>query len=256
MLDFRDSLIGQVALITGASSGLGEHFAQLLAKAGAKVIVAARRADRLAALVEEIKANGGEAFPVSMDVTSADSVDKAISQASEVFGPISILINNAGVSGSKQFIHVDEESWQQVIDTNLNGAWRVANKISRHMLEHQVKGSIVNIASILGQRVGFGESSYAASKAAVIQLTKAMSLELIRKNIRVNALCPGYFETEMNQNFFATEKGQTYLKTIPTQRLGKLYELDAPLLLLCSDAGSFVNGVALAVDGGHLNSSL
>lgn len=250
-------LTGHVALVTGASSGLGEHFAKVLAEAGAKVIVAARRVDRLEALVAKIKSAGGEAAAVAMDVTDPASVAKGFDDAEKFFGVADILINNAGVAKSGTFLKSQEEDWDFVVDTNLKASWRVARVFSERLVKAKKEGSIVNIASMLGLGVGYGESLYATSKAGVVQLTKHMALELIRNNIRVNALCPGYFETELNTDYFHSERGQAYIQNnIPGKRLGQLDELSGPLLLLASGAGSFVNGIALAVDGGHLVRSL
>lgn len=252
----RLSLKGKTALVTGASSGLGAHFARVLALAGARVAVAARRTSALERLVREIGDNNGEAYAVAMDVTDPASVTDAIDGIEAHWGAVDILINNAGVADPGRFLKIDQPRWDFVIETNLNGVWRVAHEISRRLVSRSLPGAIVNVASILGLRVGIGQSSYSASKAAVIQLTRAMALELAEQGIRVNALCPGYFETEMNQDYFATEQGKRYIGHTPAGRLGQVSELDAPLLLLCSDAGSFVNGVALAVDGGHLLKSL
>ena len=250
------SMAGKTALVTGASSGLGEHFARVLAAAGASVVVAARRTDRLETLVQELRAGGASAMAVALDVSSADSVEHALDTIEAELGVPDVLVNNAGVGASRYSLKVDEENWDFIMDTNLKGAWRVARGTAARAVAAGKPCSIVNIASILGLRVGFGESVYAASKAAVVQLTKAMALELGRKNIRVNALCPGYFSTELNSEYLASEQGQAMLGATPGGRAGELPELSAPLLLLASDAGSFINGVALPVDGGHLVSSL
>lgn len=251
-----NSLNGSVVLVTGASSGLGEHFSQVLAQQGARVAIAARRLDRLTSLQNTIIDSGGEALAVEMDVACEQSVESALAKVKHEWGPVSVLINNAGMADSRSFLKLDEQSWGKTLDVNLTGAWRVAHRVSQQMVEANVKGCIVNIASILGLRVGFGHSSYAVSKAGLIQLTQSMALELSRKGIRVNALCPGFIETEINSDYFATQEAQEYIKTTPAGRVGNLSELNAPLLLLCTDAGSFINGVALPVDGGHLVSSL
>ena len=245
-------LTGQVALVTGASSGLGEHFAQVLAGSGAKVAIVARRVDRLQALQAKISDEGGHAFALEMDVSSVASVDTALETIKRELGDLSVLINNAGMAESKSFLKMDEENWRKTMDVNLDGAWRVAHRVSQQMVTSGTTGSIINIASILGLRQGFGHTAYAVSKAGVVQMTKSMALELSRKGVRVNALCPGYIETEINAEYFSTVAGREYVQTTPAGRVGRLDELDGPLLMLCSEAGSFVNGVALAVDGGHL----
>jgi NAD(P)-dependent dehydrogenase (short-subunit alcohol dehydrogenase family) len=250
------SLHGKVALVTGASSGLGAHFARVLAQAGATVAVAARRTDRLAALVSELESAGARALAVAMDVTSADSVDNALNVVEESLGVVTVLVNNAGVADAKYCLKVDEENWDFTMEPNLKGAWRVATGMARRCAAAGSGGSIVNIASILGLRVGFGQSTYATSKAALVQLTKSMALELGAKGIRVNALCPGYFLTDMNESYLNSEAGRAMLDTTPFRRSGELSELDGPLLLLASDAGSFMTGAAVPVDGGHLVSSL
>jgi len=242
---------GRVAMVTGASSGFGAHFAKLLAAHGAKVVVAARRTDRLESLVGDIEASGGEAIAVALDVTNADSIKAAFDQAESKFGVVTILSNNAGVADSKMAVDIDEPSWDFVLNTNMKGVWMVATEAGKRMIAAGMPGSIVNTASILGLRVAISQSSYATSKAAVIQLTKSLALEWTRKNIRVNALCPGYFITEINQDYFAGEHGKKYIASTPARRTGELEELTAPFLMLASDAGSFVNGIALPVDGAH-----
>ncbi len=246
-------LRGKSALVTGASSGLGLRFAQVLAAHGAHVTLAARRREALAEACAEIAAAGGKAAAAELDVTDRGAVERAV--ASIPAAP-DIVVNNAGVSVSQPAIEVAEGDWDTVVDTNLKGVFQVAQAAARHMHAAGKGGTIVNIASILGLRVAGNLAAYAASKAAVVQLTKALALEWARHGIRVNALCPGYIETDLNRAFFAKAAGQALINRIPQRRLGKPEELDAPLLLLCSDAGSYITGATLAVDGGHLVSSL
>ncbi|MEZ0149361.1 MAG: SDR family NAD(P)-dependent oxidoreductase [Candidatus Reddybacter sp.] len=249
-------LNGKVALITGASSGFGNHFARVLAEAGAKVVVAARREDKLLALVAEINASGGKALAVTMDVTQVASVAEAFDATEQVFGTVNVLINNAGVAAPKMVHKTSEADWDFVVDTNLKGAWIVAAEAARRMASAGNGGAIVNISSVLGLATSLGHGVYSASKAGVIQLTKHMALELADKHIRVNAICPGYFKTEMNGEYFESDAGKAYIGSTPAKRLGEMNEMNAPLLLLASDAGSFINGVALPIDGGHLLMSI
>jgi NAD(P)-dependent dehydrogenase (short-subunit alcohol dehydrogenase family) len=244
------------ALVTGASSGLGRHFAGVLAAAGAHVTVAARREAALAQTVSSIRDSGGQAQAVRMDVTDAASIEQAFASAEAGFGPVTVLINNAGVTMTRPAIDVESDDWASVIGTNLNGSWLVARHAARRMIHHASRGSIVNIASILGLRVAGGVTPYAISKAAVVQMTKALALEWARHNIRVNALAPGYIETELNDEFFASDAGKALIRRIPQRRLGEARELDGPLLLLASDAGSYMTGSIIAADGGHLVSGL
>jgi len=245
------SLEGKVALVTGASSGLGKHFAKVLAAAGADIAVVARRTEKLDELVKELSDNGTKAFATAMDVTSAASVEEAISTIENELGTVTTLINNAGVADSRHCLKVDEESWDFVMNTNLKG-----ETVAQRCVASNTPGSIINIASILALRVGFGESSYATSKAALVQLTKSMALELGTKGVRVNAICPGYFSTEMNDTFLASDAGKNMLNKGAFKRAGNLDELNGPILMLSSDAGSFITGAAIPVDGGHLLSSL
>lgn len=247
---------GQCALVTGASSGLGWHFALTLARAGARVAVAARRMDKLGQVVAEIEAFGGDAVAVTLDVTDARSVREAVSEAEDRLGSLTVLVNNAGVAVTKPLLEQKEADWNRVVDTNLTGAWLVAQEVARRMVTHETGGSIINIASILGLRVAGAIPAYCAAKAGLIQLTRAMALELARHRIRVNALAPGYMETELNRDFFASEAGQRMIRRIPQRRLGRLEDLNGPLLLLASDASRYMTGSVVTVDGGHMVSTL
>jgi NAD(P)-dependent dehydrogenase (short-subunit alcohol dehydrogenase family) len=215
------------------------------------VVVAARRIERLERLVDEIRKAGGDALAVPLDVTRAESVTSAFDAALKAFGVVDIVSNNAGVAVTRKAVDIDEESWDFVMDTNLKGAWLVAREAGSRMIAAGIPGSIVNTASILGMRVSIATSCYSASKAAVISLTQSLALEWCRKGIRVNALCPGYFVTELNADFFKTERGLEYLKNTPAGRSGNMDEISAPFMLLASEAGSFINGAALPVDGAH-----
>src|SRR5262245_19622801 len=250
------SLAGQAALVTGANGVLGRHFAQTLATAGARVAVTGRRHDSLAAAQKAIEDTGGQSVAVTLDVTDPASVSAAFEAAALAIGPITVVVNNAGIAITKPLLDQSEDDWQRVVDVNLNGAWRVAQAAARHMVLHGNGGSIVNSASVLGVRVSAQLPSYAASKAGLIQLTKAMALELARHRIRVNALAPGYVETGINREFFATEAGQAMIKRIPQRRIGSPHELDGALLVLASDAGSYTTGAVFAVDGGQLVNTL
>lgn len=246
-------LDGKTALVTGASSGLGRHFAHILAAQGATVLLAARRRAALDEACAQIAAAGGKAQAITLDVADKTSIDAAF--AGFVTAP-DIIINNAGISGEGPALGMDAASFDSVMDTNLRGAFLVAKAAAAAMRNAGKGGSIVNIASIAGLRVAGNVSAYAASKAGLVHLTKALALEWARYGVRVNALCPGYVETEFNSDFFASEAGQALIKRIPQRRLGKPEELDGALLLLASDAGTYITGASLAVDGGHLVSSL
>lgn len=244
------------ALVTGASSGLGAHFARMLARHGCRVVVAARRVDALASLRAEIVAQGGLAEVVSLDVADPVSVERAFEEIGRLGLSPDILVNNAGVSDTKPALEISPDDWDRVVDTNLKGVFLVAQAAARSMKESGRGGAIVNVASILGHRVAGAVASYAASKAGVVRLTEALALEWARFGIRVNALCPGYVETDLNRDFFQSEQGKALIKRIPQRRLGQPEDLDGALLLLASDSGRYITGASLAIDGGHLVSSL
>ena len=250
------SLKGKVALVTGASSGFGRHFATVLSQAGAKVVLAARRTELIQAEADNIIAGGGVAMAVTMDVTSSASIAAALDEIESAFGVVTIVINNAGITIPKLLLDLSDDDWTNVIDTNLTGVAYVARESARRMIAAGVGGSIVNIGSILAERVQKALTNYAASKAAVVQFTKAAALEFAQYNIRVNALCPGYFNTDLNSEWFKTSEGQALIQRIPQRRTGTLGELNGPLLLLASDAGSLMTGSAVTVDGGHVLSEL
>jgi NAD(P)-dependent dehydrogenase (short-subunit alcohol dehydrogenase family) len=251
----RFRLDGRLALVTGASSGLGNHFAHLLASVGARVAVAARRADKLQALVDSITVAGGEARAFCIDVTDSSSVRNCFDELAE-WGTPDVIVNNAGITVTRPLLEQTEEDFDSVIDTNLKGCWFVATEAARRMVAAGRGGSIINIGSILGERVAGSVAPYAISKAGVIQATKAMALELARHGVRVNALLPGYVVTDLNLEFLTSEAGQKLRSRIPSRRFGELADLDGPLLLLASDAGAAMSGSTVTVDGAHLVSSL
>lgn len=252
----RFSVRGKSVLITGASSGFGAHFARVLASEGAKVGLAARRVDALEAIAAEIREGGGTAATVRLDVSDGASIKCAVQTIVDAFGRIDVLVNNSGTSIGKPLLEQTAEDFDAVIGVNLRGAFLVATEVARRMKADGGGGSIINIESILSFRQAGQIAPYAASKAGLTQLTKSMALELARYKIRVNGIAPGYFATEINQNFFDTEGGKAMIKRMPLRRLGELEELEGPLLLLASDASSYMNGATIVVDGGHLSSAL
>jgi len=252
----RFDLSGKVALVTGASSGLGVHFARTLAEAGAAVVLAARRAERLASLQAELQKNGAKAAAVTLDVQSGEAVAAAFDQAEGALGPVDIVVNNAGISIVRPALEMPEQDWDSVVDTNLRGAWLVAQTAGKRWVAAKRPGAIVNIASILGLRTIGQVAPYNASKAGLIHLTRALAMEWARYQIRVNAICPGYIETEMNSDFWKTPGGQRLIERIPQRRIGQPEHLDGALLLLASEAGAFMTGSVLTVDGGHTVNSL
>jgi len=244
-------LDGRTVAVTGASRGLGAAFARTLGAAGAKVALMARDASRLEAIRAEIAAAGGEAAAFSLDVTDRAAVKTAFAAAEDRFGTPTVVVNNAGVAVTRRILDVDEDDWRSVIDTNLTGAWFVAQEAAQRMAAAGQGGNIVNIASLLALRTGIGTVAYNAAKAGLAHLTRTMAVELARNDIRVNALAPGYFETDMNRDYFASDSGKALIGRIPYRRLGRDADLNGPLLFLCSDASRYVTGQILHVDGGH-----
>jgi len=242
----------EIILITGASQGLGRQFVRVLSAHGAAVALAARQTAKLKTLEQEINAKGGRAVAVAMDVTDTASIAGAIDAAEAALGPITVLINNAGIAVEKLAIDQTEEDWDAVIGANLKGAYFAATEIARRMIARKQGGNIVNIASVLGLSVMKFLSPYTISKAGIVQATKAMALELAGSGIRVNALAPGYIDTEMNHEFWTTPAGEKLTKRIPQRRVGSESDLDGTILLLASSASRYMTGSVVTVDGGFL----
>jgi 3-oxoacyl-[acyl-carrier protein] reductase len=245
-------LTGRVALVTGASSGLGVRFAEVLAENGAAVALVARRADRLAAVKARIEAAGGRAVAIGADVLDRKAMARAFDEAEKAFGTVTILVNNAGVAHSTRAVELTEDEWRRVVGTNLDAVFFWAQEAARRMLAAKKTGAIVNIASVLGLAVSKGTVAYAVAKAGVIQLTKTLGLELAFKGIRVNAIAPGWIVTDLNRDFLLSEHGTAIKREIPVGRFGEERDLDGALLLLASDAGRFIAGTTIVVDGGQV----
>lgn len=245
-------LDGKRVFITGASSGFGAHFAVVLAAAGATVVLGARRTGKLEETAARVRAAGGKAETVKLDVSSEASVKAAF----DAMPAPDVVINNAGINIEASTLDLTGDEWDRVVDTNVKGMWMVSREAIRLWINEKRPGNIINIASILGMRVQSQLAAYTASKAAAIQLTRSLAIDYARHNIRVNAICPGYFETDINRDWFRTEGGQKMIKRVPFRRLGNLPELDGPLLLLASDASSYMSGSCVVVDGAHTQSTL
>jgi 3-oxoacyl-[acyl-carrier protein] reductase len=246
------NLKGRVALVTGASSGLGERFAQALAANGASVALVARRAAKLKAAVDKIQTAGGSAIAVEADVLDRAQMNRAFDQAEKALGTVTVLVNNAGVAHSTRAVEVSEDEWNHVVRTNLDAVFFWAQEGARRMLAANEKGSIVNIASVLGFGVSKGTIAYATAKAGVIQMTKALGNELAFKGVRVNAIAPGWFVTDINRDYLSSEAGKKLTRDIPVGRFGQDGDLDGALLLLASDAGSYIAGATIVCDGGQM----
>jgi NAD(P)-dependent dehydrogenase (short-subunit alcohol dehydrogenase family) len=251
-------LSGRVAFVTGASSGLGAQFAKTLASAGAAVVLASRRTERLKSLRIDIEAQGGQAHVVSLDVTDALSIEAAVEQAEAEIGPIDILINNSGVSATQRLVDVKEEDFDFIFNTNVRGAFFVAQAVGKRMLARSkgalpgtyAGGRIINIASAAALRVLPQIGVYCMSKAAVVQMTKAMAIEWARYGINVNAICPGYIDTDINHHHWETEQGKKLVNMFPKKRLGQTHDLDALLVMLASPQSDFITGAIISADDG------
>ncbi|HEY6135973.1 MAG TPA: SDR family oxidoreductase [Rubrivivax sp.] len=259
-MSYNIDLAGRVALVTGASSGLGEQFARTLAKAGAGVVLAARRIERLKTLRAEIEAEGGDAHVVTLDVTDHDSIKAAVARAETEMGAIDILVNNSGIGKTQRLTDVSPDEFDTIMGTNTRGAFFVAQEVAKRMIARSkgeapgtyTGGRIVNIASVAGLRAGGGIAIYGMSKAAVVHMTRSMAIEWGPFGINVNAICPGYIDTEINHHVWQTDAGQRLVQTLPRKRVGKPQDLDAVLMMLCANESHFVNGAVIAADDGYV----
>lgn len=242
----------ETILITGASQGLGRQFARVLAAHGAVVVLAARQTDKLKALEQEIRDQGGRAAAVPLDVTDIAGIPAAVARAEAALGPVTVLVNNAGIAVEKLAVDQTEADWDAVIGANLKGAYFLATEVARRMTARQQGGNIINIASVLGQSVSKFLSPYAISKSGIIQATKALALELAPNRIRVNAIAPGYIDTDINHEFWSTPGGEKLIKGIPQRRVGNASDLDGAIMLLASQASRYMTGSVVTVDGGYL----
>jgi NAD(P)-dependent dehydrogenase (short-subunit alcohol dehydrogenase family) len=247
----RFSLQGRVALVTGAGSGLGAHFARVLAEEGARVVCVARRLERVEAVAAAIRENGGQAMACVMDVTDGESIKLAYDTAEREFGIIDVLINNAGLSDPAPFEEMTRTQWTSLLDANLSGPFFVAQEMARRLIAAGQPGTIINIASILGHLARYCFLNYGTTKAALIHMTQYMALDLMPHSIRVNAIAPGFFPSEMTNPFYESAAGMKEIAGLPPKRLGRHEELDGPLLLLASEASSYMSGSVVTVDSGH-----
>lgn len=250
--NIKFDLSGHVAFITGATSGFGERFAGILSEAGAKVVITGRRTPRLISVKEKIEKAGGTAIPLTLDVTNVEQVRACVAEAEKLAGPISILVNNAGLNVQSAAAELSERDYDTIMDTNVKGMFFVAQAVGARMLHHKIKGRIVNVASIGALKPLPGLVAYSMSKAAVAMMTKGLAREWARHHIAVNALCPGFIKTELNADWFATDGGQKQIASFPRRRLGVEGDLDALLLLLCSEHASFITGSLFTADDGQV----
>ena len=252
------SLMDKNIAITGASSGIGHHFASILSKAGARVILGARRTEKIQSRVADITEQGGKALALPLDVRNAHSCREFLDKGNEVFGSVDVLINNAGVeAGAKTYAMIEEDDWDNVFDTNLKSVWRLSKMYTELVQKNkQTEGNIINVASITAYRTIKGQFPYAVSKAALVKATEIMALEAARYKIRINAIAPGYILTDVSRLLLEGDRSETFVKGIPMRRYGEFDDLDGPMLLLASEASKYMTGSVVVVDGGHLCAEL